>query len=299
MKKISFIALLFLVAFSSHACDICGCSSGNYFLGPFPQFRSHFFGTRYSFRSFESRLNADPDQYSKDFYQSVELWGGVNLGKKWQVLGFVPYNINRQTSDDGTRTATGLGDVSFILNRKILDLRNMGAGKMVSQQLWIGGGVKLPTGKFSPDEEEIIPDANNQAGTGSLDFLLNAMYTLHVNNWGVNTNVNYKINQQAEGFRFGNRFTATGFVFHSFQNTAGTTTLNPNVGLVYESLGANETTAKIEDTGGNTLRAAAGADVNFARLAVGVNAQVPITQNLSNGQTKTKVMGMVHVTFLF
>ena len=301
MKKLFTLTIFLLFIAPAFACDICGCSSGNYFLGPFPQFKRHFFGVRYSIRSYESRVAADGEEFSKDFYQSAELWGGWNMSKKWQLLAFVPYNINKQTSDDGTRITNGLGDVSFIVNHKIIDERHTGkSGNRISQQLWIGGGAKLPTGKFSPDELDIIPDANNQAGTGSLDFILNTMYTIHINDWGINSDVNYKINQSAKDFRFGNRLNATAFAFRSFANKTGTTTFNPNAGLMYEHLDANTlTTAKIVNTGGDALLAAAGLEVNFATMAVGVNAQVPITQNLSNHQTKTNMQGMVHVSFLF
>ena len=301
MKKLLLLSMLLLSIAQTFACDICGCSSGNYFLGPFPQFRNHFFGTRYTFRSFESRVKADASEFSKDFYQTAEVWGGLNLGKKWQLLAFVPYSINRQTSDDGTRTANGLGDISFLVNHKILDQRNNDKKEnMISQQLWVGGGVKLPTGKFSPDEVDIIPDANNQAGTGSVDFIINTMYTLHINNWGVNSNINYKINRSAENFRFGNRFNANAFIFRSIANSSGNTTLNPNIGLVYEKIGANElTSSKINDTGGRALLGAAGIDFNFSKIAVGFNVQLPLSQDLSNHQTETKVKGMAHVTFLF
>jgi len=162
-----------------------------------------------------------------------------------------------------------------------------------------GGGAKLPTRKLSPDEVEIIPDANNQPGTGSLDFIVNAMYTFHINDWSINSNVNYKINEAAKDFRFGNRLNATAFVFHSFANSTGTTTFNSNAGLMYTGLGANKlTTAKIDATDGNALLAAAGVEVNFAKMAVGVNAQLPISQNLSDHQTKTNIQGMLPVTFL-
>jgi len=283
------------------ACDICGCSSGNYFLGPFPQFKKHFFGVRYSIRSYESKLATGSGEFSKDFYQSTELWGGWNMGKKWQLLVFVPYNINKQKSDDGIRSTHGLGDMSLIINRKILETRHTSdKGNRISQQLWVGGGAKLPTGKFSPDELDIIPDANNQPGTGSVDVIVNSMYTLHINNWGVSSDINYKINHSAMGFRFGNRFNAAAFGFRSFANKKGTTTINPNAGLMFTHLDPNSLTAsKIEDTGGNTLLGAAGVEVNLAKIALGVNAQLPITQNLSNNQTKTNVQAMVHISFLF
>lgn len=299
MKKIFLIGILFLSLQETFACDICGCSSGNYFIGPFPQFRKHFFGTRYSFRSFNSRVAGDPTQFSKDFYQTVELWGGLNVGKKWQIIAFVPYNVNRQSSDDGIKNSNGLGDITFITNYKLLDKRTGDKhGNRISQQLWVGGGVKLPTGKFAADPNDIIPDANNQPGTGSVDILLNAMYTFHINDWGINSNINYKINRSAENFHFGNRFNTSAFVFRSI--SAAKITFNPNVGVLYENLQANKLdNLKVQETGGNALLAAVGLETNFSKMAVGFNAQLPLSQNLSNGQTTTKVRGMVHLTFTF
>lgn len=299
MKKLLLIAIFGFSLFQALACDICGCSSGNYFIGPFPQFRKHFFGTRYTFRSFESHVAGEASEFSKDFYQTVELWGGYNVGKKWQVMAFVPYNINRQRSDDGKNNNTGLGDITLLGNYKILDKRNGFSHKnRTSQQLWIGGGVKLPTGTFAANPEDIIPDANNQPGSGSVDFILNAMYTYHINDWGINSNVNYKINRSADNFQFGNRFSSSAFLFHSISTLRAT--FNPNTGVLYEKLQANKlSNLKVPDTGGNALLASAGLEVNFNKMAVGCNAQLPLHQNLSNGQTTTKLRGMMHVTFTF
>jgi hypothetical protein len=202
-------------------------------------------------------------------------------------------------SDDGVKNTNGFGDITVISNYKLVDKRTSGTN-MISQQLWVGGGLKFPTGKFSPNVDDIIPDANNQAGTGSVDFILDAIYTYHINDWGINSNVNYKINNSARDFRFGNRFNATAFVFHSFASSTGNTTLNPNVGLLYENLKPNTLAKeKVADTGGNALLAAAGLEINFANIAVGAAAQIPVDENLSNHQTKNKVRGMCHLTFMF
>ncbi len=291
--------IYFHCRFPTFACDICGCSSGNYFLGPFPQFRKHFFGTRYSFRSFHTHIANDATQFSNDFYQTAELWGGYNINRKWQVLTFIPYNINKQSSDDGIQKSSGLGDISVIVNYDLLNSRKSDKrDNRISQQLWIGGGVKLPTGKFAVDAEDIVPAANNQAGSGSMDFILNTMYTYHINNWGLNTNINYKMNRSADQFKFGNRFNVSAFVFHSI--SSATTTFNPNVGLLFENLSANKlSNTKVEDTGGNALLASAGVEVNFAKMTIGFNTQLPVSQNLSNNQTSTRVRGMAHVTFTF
>ena len=299
MKKILLSFCILFCLQETMGCDICGCSSGNYFIGTFPQFRKHFFGARYTFRSFHSRVAGDPTQFSKDFYQTTEVWTGVNVGRKWQVLMFIPFNINKQSSDDGIKKNNGLGDVSFIANFNLINTRKGDKhDHMVSQQLWIGGGLKLPTGKFSVNANEIVPDANNQAGSGSVDYILNTMYTLHINDWGINTNLNYKINKDADHYKFGNRLSSGAFIFRSLYN--GKTTFIPNMGVLFEHLDANQLNRiKVEDTGGKAFLGSAGLDINFKKVAIGFNAQLPISQNFSNDQTAAGIRGMAHVTFIF
>ena len=299
MKKIILTGILFFTLTGLFACDICGCSAPGYFFGPFPQFKSHFYGVRYYFRSFNSEVKDDASQFSKDFYQTAEIWGGLNVGKKWQLMQFVPYNFNKQKSDDGTNSMNGIGDITLMANYKILNnSRQLKNGKNIRQQLMFGAGIKIPTGKFSADPDDIIAGANNQPGSGSVDVLLNSMYTLQINTWGVNGTLNYKINNSADQFRFGNTLNANLFAFKNI--TAKSLIISPNVGLMYENLQANQLeNLKVADTGGNALLGAAGVEINMSKVTLGVNVQLPIDQNLSDGQTKIQSRGIAHVTFAF
>lgn len=299
MKKLILTGILFFTFTGLFACDICGCSAPGYFFGPFPQFKSHFYGVRYYFRSFNSQVKNDASQFSKDFYQTAEIWGGLNVGKKWQLMAFVPYNFNKQKSDDGTNSMNGIGDITLLANYKIMNnSRQLKNGKNIRQQLMFGAGIKIPTGKFSADPDEIIAGANNQPGSGSVDVLLNSMYTLQINTWGVNGTVNYKINNSADQFRFGNTLNANLFAFKNI--TAKSLIVSPNVGLMYENLHANKLeNLKVADTGGNALLGAAGVEINMSKITFGVNVQLPIDQNLSDGQTKILTRGVAHVTFAF
>jgi len=301
MRKYSIaITILFVIATQSSACEICGCGVGNYYIGILPQFRSHFIGLRYHYNKFNTRLVSDPSQYSNDFYQTVELWSGWNIGKKFQLLAVLPVNFNHQESDEGVANLKGLGDAILLMNYKLFDVNSKtGSGKTINQQLWLGGGLKLPTGKFEiePNDPDVASAANMQLGSGSTDILLDGMYNVRVGKIGVTTQANYKISgTNKDDYRFGNKFSASSFI--SYGLSAKKTAITPNVGLMYENTAESKLqSSKVDLTGGSLLQGALGVEFGFNKIAIGFNAQLPIAQNFAENQTKQKVKGMVHVTF--
>jgi hypothetical protein len=297
-QTILFVLFIFFIKYS-FACDICGCNSGNYFIGPFPQFKSHIVGLRYSFQRFNTVLNSDNTQFSNDFYQTMELMAGTRINNQWQLLAFAPYNIYNSKSDDGIKKNNGFGDITFIGNYNLINSKTLNSDTLtIFQQLWIGGGVKLPTGKYSIDTSELISSANMQVGTGSLDFLINAIYSLQIDNWGLNINSNYKVNQSANDFRFGNRFSTSTFVFRTFN--IDKVKISPNIGLLYEFSESNlKDNNKIRDTGGSDLLLAIGFELRFKSISVGSNIQLPIYSDLSSGQTDAKIRAMCNLSFIF
>jgi hypothetical protein len=299
MKKFTVFAVAIFIFSLSNACEICGCGVGNYYIGLLPQFRKGFIGLRYQFRSFNTRLADDPSQFSKDFYHTTEIWGGWNISSRWQLLAFVPYNFSHQKSDEGIANRHGIGDLAVIANYRVLDITSGNhAGRTISQQLWIGAGLKLATGKFSidPNDPDIAASANSQIGSGSNDLILNAMYNIRINKFGINTSANYKINtNNNDQYEFGNKFTLNSFAYYSIPGKHST--MLPNVGIIYENSAGNKLQGqKVNQTGGYQALASAGTELSFSRFTIGANIQIPVMQNFASGQTQSKFRGMIHLT---
>jgi hypothetical protein len=302
MKKIyGLCVFLFVFGFESIGCPICGCGGGNMYLGLLPDFKTQFIGLRFQYSQYHSQLVADPTQFSTNYYKSLELWGGVRLGKKFQLLGFIPYYFNKQVDDDGTTTPRGLGDITVIGQYRVF--RNIGATNnqnVIDQQLWLGGGIKLPTGPFNArpmDSTTTIADINAQIGTGSVDFLVNALYTISIGNVGMSVSANYKINTtNDEHYKYGNKFNANLIGFYRIP--AGTNSIAPNLGIGYENVAANSLQdSKVRYTGSHVTTVIGGVEFNFKKIGIGVNGQLPIAQDFAEGQTRLNFKGMMHITF--
>jgi hypothetical protein len=303
MKKIILILTIALFSINStRACEICGCGQGNYYFGLMPQFKHHFIGLRYQYKRFNTVMADDPTQFSRDYYKTMELWGGWNFGKKWQVLAVLPYNFVHQVSDDGITNNQGIGDIALMVNYKVVDkTKTISKGRSFAQQLWIGAGVKVPTGKFNVDATDpaLVSLANTQTGTASTDFMLNAMYNISINKVGINTNASFKMNTaNSDKYMFGNRFFASSIASYTIRKNQ--VSLLPNLGVVCEHTSINKLDKqKVDQTGGNLLSASAGVEVGFKRFTAGTNVQLPMSQSFASGQTEAKFKGMVHITYAF
>lgn len=306
MKTVKIIAFLLFfsgIAFMASACDICGCGVGNFYMGLLPNFENKFIGVRYQYMSYKTVMKEDASEFSNDRYQTIELWGGWNIGSKWRVMAFVPYQVNKLVTDDGNKTNAGPGDITLLANYSLLHKYRITARKKtIEQQWWIGGGLKLGTGKNKVDPN--FPDANPgdinaETGTGSTDFLTTTSYNVRVDKWGVNTTVNYKINTTNKNdYYFGNRFTANSLAFYTIR--VKKSALAPNAGLLFEHAAVNKLNSeKVDLTGGHALFAMAGLEMNYKKMAAGINAQLPLEQNFADHQTNARFRGMAHVSFAF
>jgi len=303
VKKIIFLLIVLSSFISSRACDICGCGGSNFYMGLLPYFQSKFIGIRYHYMQYHTVLANDHTQFSHNYYNTFEVWGGWNIGNKWRILGFIPYYYNKQMDDDGPSSKTGLGDITLLANYKLMHTRKTNNNnKTVEQLIWIGAGIKLPTGTFKVDVNDsttTVADINSQIGTGSTDFLLNAVYDIRINRLGINASLNYKINTtNSSDYKYGNKFTGSSIAYYRLR--FGGIAMSPNAGVMYENTQGNTLSKeKVQFTGGYIVSAIAGVEFTFNKISMGFSIQEPFSQDIAEGQTKMQFRGMGHVTFAF
>ncbi|MDI9866458.1 hypothetical protein QM480_19105 [Flectobacillus sp. DC10W] len=289
--------------YESRACDICGCSNGNAFFGILPQSHRGFLGLRYRYSNFDSHLNSQLLK-TKESFHTTELWGRFYPLKKVQILAFVPYNFNAQTQilPNITNTIQGLGDITILGHYNVLNTFWDSTAHQVNHNLMLGLGVKAPTGKFKYDQNSVeeVANPNFQLGTGSTDFLVNAIYTVRYDQWGLNTDITYKINtENSNQYRYGNKLTTALTAFYAKGFGQGNT-LMPNAGVYWEYAQNDHDKGIInKDTGGYWASANIGCEAFFKKFSFGVTHQMPFAQELSRGELKANARTTAHITFMF
>ncbi len=301
MKKILPVVLLLLISEVSFACEICGCANNNFQIGLLPNFRKYFVGFRYSTAHYNSSLSNDPTQFSHDYYRSFELWGGYQF-KKVQVMAFLPYLASTKISDDGTVHSNGMGDMILMANYKVWSKMSMNESmsRTTKNELWLGGGIKLPTGVSKVDVTQTdfnVGDFNSQPGTGSVDYLMNATHNFIWNNSGIVTNATYRLNtSNAQNYHFGNRIYLSSSFFQTFK--IKNVKVRPMAGFSYLKNDVNKFDgSKIDGSDGYSFGGLTGVNVIFKKFGIMTNTYLPISQDSFNGQTKLQSKTTIGLTF--
>ena len=302
MKR-HFISLLFVLLPSLvNACDICGCGIGGNYVGILPEFNKHIIGLRYRHNNLMTHLGINGVQTylsSQETYRTAELWGGWNVSHRFRLMASVPYNFNQRTNQNISKEKNGLGDISVLGFYQLLNSkRTVFSSKLLIQSLWVGTGLKLPTGKYNPtDKAQNTQNANLfQLGSGSTDFTLNVMYELRLQDAGVNASASYKINTVNKyEYRYGNKLTVSIQPYYKF-NIKKKITIAPNAGtLVETALQDTDNKFSVAASGGYLLLGTLGLEASFKKISFGANFQTPLSQNMALGIVRAKNRGMIHI----
>ncbi|HRI77969.1 MAG TPA: hypothetical protein PLR06_00410 [Cyclobacteriaceae bacterium] len=286
MKQLFVLLLLLFFSIPLFSCDVCGCSLGGNYFGILPLYNKNFIGLRWSQASFHSYIA--PTQYhaaqeSDDTYSKVELWGRFHISKRIQLFAFVPYVYNDMNGTDQVVFAQGIGDVSIVANYRVIN--NSEGADELKHTLLFGGGIKLPTGKFSLTDKGKIINRNFQMGTGSVDFIGNAVYTMRYRKVGINLETGYKLNtRNSNDYLFGNQFRVSAQLF--FWQKIGPLSILPHAGVYFEQADTHWDGDIIQtNTGGSATQGSAGIDFYISHFTLGINFQHPLKQHYNSDIT--------------
>lgn len=301
--KITLTLALVLASFTyTQACDVCGCANSGSYFGLMPQSHKSMVGLRYSNLNFETHPGSEYFRTNEQF-QITELYGRFYPAKRVQVMAFLPYRVDRQLLVDATtKKQQGWGDATVLANYNILNtFMDSEESHRVNHSLQVGGGIKLPTGRFQYDEEDplAVANANFQPGTGSADFILNAFYTLTAGKWGALLTASHKLNTtNARDYRFGNQTYGSADLYRT--SAVGKVSLMPHLGLYAEHSDYGKLEGRtLYETGGNLLNGTAGVSVFTTHWTAGLSLQQPLAQNLSKGDVVSQTRALVQVAWLF
>jgi hypothetical protein len=264
-----------------YGCDVCGCAISGQQFGILPQFQKHFLGLRYGTRSFQTLhppvFSTDKSTTSNERFQNIDLWGRMVVSERIQLFGFVPYNKIVKQENETTFTQNGLGDISILGMYAIINQRQSNSLPII-QNLQIGGGVKLPTGTHDAltSDGTYVPAA--QLGSGSVDILANLSYIIRYQNIGLSVESSYRHNHSNNlDFQFGHRMTNALRFFYKIDTK--------DISFLPH--------------GGNGVYGQLGVDVFTSNLALGLQFQPVVFENVGNGNISSNSRFSVQSMYLF
>lgn len=304
--NIKSLLLLLLLALSfaqnADACSICGCASGANYNGILPQYRKNIIALRNRYRSFDQSVKQNGSYLNSTYtYSSYELWGRIYLKDRIQFFFTLPYSVNTLNDKDGTSTLTGINDLSVQINYNLINTTfDTSRVHTVQHNLLIGGGVKLPTGKYQQrNKQDAMYQENFQTGSGAFSYLGSIIYNVRYRKVGLNADVNYIYNTANElKYAFGNQFTASLGAFAWLKK--GQFSFLPNTGIFYEKLERDIRNGVYNTlSGGYALNYNIGTDIYYKSAFVGMTFQTPVVQEIGSDQLTYKAKYMINIGFLF
>lgn len=316
MKKIIVILLLFQWQFSSaiglinkdvsefdralmmdldEDCDACGCSANGGGMGYSSILDQNFVGVRYFYQYYKSKDGLYNDSpWIDENFNTVQIWAKIPLTRRWQISALIPYQSHNNEKISGPQRISGLGDMT-LLGFYGLVLPNEDV-KQFSHQWQFGGGVKLPTGTYNSNQNGSV-NPSFQVGTGSWDFILTSEYTLKYRSIGLQSMVSYTFkNENRKHYQFGNQWSYTSTLFHSFQQR--NFTWIPQLGIAGEVFESNrEYKENVNNTSGDVLFGKLGVEMGYSKFSVGLTAMLPINQNLTGGKVEAQSRWSVNLNY--
>lgn len=276
-------------------CDACGCSASGGGMGFSSMIDRNFVGLRYFYQSYTSRdgiFNNSP--WVDENFNTVQLWARIPVFKNFQVSAQLPYHSFNRNLSTGHQEIDGLGDTTVMGLYTLMQKSNDSTA--VTQTLQAGGGVKAPTGRYdSANNGSVNPSF--QLGTGSWDYLVATEYVVTYKKCGLNAMANYVFKtENSKNYQFGNQLNYAATAFYMIERAKYT--LVPQAGIAGEVYATNRQYGMdVPKTKGDILLAKAGLEAGMGKFSVGVNAMLPVSQNLTGGRVEANYRYSVNLNY--
>jgi hypothetical protein len=298
-KKDSISAFTFqrLAMMEDFDCDACGCSANGGSMGFGSMLNNNFVGLRYFKQSYTSRdgIFANSPWIDENF-NTIQAWARIPVTDKIQISTLVPYHFHERKLTAGTESISGLGDITIIGLYTIYETQK--DSTVFTHKLNIGGGLKIPSGKFTEANNLGSVNQSFQLGTGSWDFPLVSEYVIQKKNLGLNTMLNYIFKTENEKkYKYGDQFNYASTLFYVFK-LKNEVQIAPQLGIAGEVYQTNKQYEQnLPNTAGEVLFSKFGIEGGKDKFSFGINAMLPINQNLSNGNMEANYRWSVNLNY--
>lgn len=278
---------------SDIGCDLCGC-----YMGLDPNFDLNQAGIRitsYKFISDHHSTSSGSQSQneplldhggheansSAEYYNDLELYFRYYITPKFRLFFSIPFSSN----DINGKKLNGTGDAKLISQYQVYATSITGKTNFW-QRIFLGGGVKLPTGVYNKTIVTGQLDPHIQPGTGSFDFILNGLYISKFEKSGIGwrNDVIYTVNtENSNGYRFANRFNLTSTFTYDIM--AKDWTFLPHAGVYIETTAMDKQDGNnVKDTGGNAFFGTGGLDIYYNEFSFDFNFKFILDDNLNGDQ---------------
>jgi hypothetical protein len=277
-------------------CDACGCSASGGSMGFSSILNTNFIGLRYLNQSYTSRDGIFANSpWVEENFNTIQIWTKIPVTDKIQLSALIPYHFHDRERSAGTESIKGLGDITFMALYSVHETKKEGA--IFNHKLQLGGGLKLPSGKFEEANNSGSVNQSFQVGTGSWDYLLVSEYVIKKKNLGLSSMLNYTFKtENKKQYQFGDQLNYSSMLFYNVDFS--TVKLAPQLGLAGEVYTANKQHgAKLPDTSGDILFSKFGIELGKGDFSLGVNGMIPINQHLSNSKIEANYRWSVNLNY--
>jgi len=276
-------------------CDACGCSASGGGMGFSSMLNQNFVGIRYMNQSYTSRdglFNNSP--WIDENFNTMQVWARIPIVKKLQVSALVPYHFHNRELTSGKQNIEGLGDITVLVLYTVFETKSDSV--QFIHQFQLGGGLKAPTGKYDSENNGSV-NPSFQVGTGSWDYILAMEYTIKRQKFGLNSMLNYAFKTENDDhYQFGNQFNYGSTLFYQME-TSGIS-LVPQAGIAGEVYGTNKQYKEdLRDTKGDIFFGKIGIEAGKDKFSIGLNAMLPIAQNLTGGRVEANYRWSVNLNY--